>query len=75
MIRYLKNGVSAQTVASEDARIRALVEEMLSAIERRGDLAVREYSEQLDHWGPPSFRLDRAQIDACYAALPARRPA
>ena len=72
MIRYLKNGVSAQTVASEDARIRALVEEMLSAIERRGDLAVREYSEQLDHWGPPSFRLDRAQIDACYAELPAR---
>ena len=72
MIRYLKNGVSAQTVATEDARIRTLVENMLSQIEQRGDGAVREYSDRLDHWAPSNFRLERSQIAACYEALPAQ---
>ena len=72
MIRYLKSGASTMTVAAEDAKIRALVETMLSDIQRRGDSAIREYSATLDHWSPESFRLDRNQIDACYAQLPAQ---
>ena len=72
MIRYLKEGVSAETVASEDAKIRTLVESMLSEIEKRGDSAVQEYSNRLDHWSPATFRLDRSQIAACYDSLPAQ---
>ena len=70
MVRYIKNGASVKTVATEDAKTRALVEGMLGEIQRRGDAAVREYSTRLDQWGPESFRLNRAQIDACYEALP-----
>jgi sulfopropanediol 3-dehydrogenase len=55
-----------------DAKVRAVVEEMLAAIGARGDAAVREYSERLDKWSPPSFRLSRAEIDACHAELPAQ---
>jgi len=55
--------------ATGDAKVRVVVEEMLAAIGARGDAAVREYSERLDKWSPPSFRLSRAQIDACHAEL------
>lgn len=71
MVRYVKKSALDATVAkSDDGKVRALVETMLAEIERRGDRAVREYSVQFDHWDPARFRLDRAAIDACYAALP-----
>ena len=57
-------------MASEDAKVRLLVEGMLADIERRGDAAVREYSERLDHWNPREFRLSAEQIEACYRELP-----
>ncbi len=70
MIRYLKRGASAATVATEDAKIRGIVETMLAEIEQRGDAAVRDHSNCLDQWAPASFRLDRAAIEACYRELP-----
>ena len=72
MIRYLKSGMRPADAATGDAKVRAVVEEMLAAIGARGDDAVREYSERLDKWSPPSFRLSRAQIDACHAELSAQ---
>ena len=72
MIRYLKSGMRPADAATGDAKVRAVVEEMLAAIGARGDDAVREYSERLDKWSPSSFRLSRAQIDACHAELPAQ---
>jgi sulfopropanediol 3-dehydrogenase len=72
VIRYIKNGASVETLATEDAKTRSVVETMLGEIQRRGDAAVREYSERLDQWSPESFRLGRAQIDACYEALPSQ---
>lgn len=72
MIRYLKSGMRPADAAIGDAKVRAVVEEMLAAISARGDAAVREYSERLDKWSPPSFRLSRAEIDACHAELPAQ---
>lgn len=72
MIRYLKSGMRPADAATGDAKVRAVVEEMLAAIGARGDDAVREYSERLDKWSPLSFRLSRAQIDACHAELPAQ---
>ena len=72
MIRYLKQGKSAEQAGSEDARIRTKVEEMLAQILERGDAAVHEYSSRLDHWSPQSFRLGRQEIEACYRELPAQ---
>ena len=70
MIRYLKRGISAERAATEDAKVRALVEQVLTDIGQRGDAAVRECSARFDRWAPESFRLTRAQIDACYDRLP-----
>jgi sulfopropanediol 3-dehydrogenase len=72
MIRYLKHGRSSEDTAADDAGVRRTVEEMLADIASRGDSAVREHSERLDRWSPPSFRLTRADIDACHAALDPR---
>ena len=70
MIRYLKNGRSADDAASDDAKVRTTVEGMLADIGSRGDVAVREYSEKLDKWSPASFRLTKAEIEECYRQLP-----
>ena len=72
MIRYLKKGVTREQAASDDARVRRTVEDILADIARRGDMAVRDYSLRFDQWDPESFRLDRSAIDACYAALDAQ---
>ena len=68
MARHLKRGIDASTKAEADARVRATVEAILKDIEARGDAAVRELLGPLSTSGrPPSFRLTREQIDACYA--------
>lgn len=72
MIRYLKEGRSVEELASDDAKVRATVENILEDIETRGDAAVRALSETFDKWSPDSFRLTREQIDACYEALDKR---
>jgi len=72
MVRYLKSGMSDEQKATEDIRVRGVVEQMLSGIASRGDTAVREYSEKLDKWSPTNFRLSRLEIEACYRELPAQ---
>ncbi len=69
MAKYLKEGVSVEEAQNQDAKVRAIVEDILGQIETRGDRAVREYSEKFDKWGPETFRLSREEIDACYAEL------
>jgi sulfopropanediol 3-dehydrogenase len=69
VIRYFKSGAPAEAVATLDASVRSRVEAMLAEIQREGDRAVRRYSQQLDQWDPPHFRLERAQIDDCYRQL------
>ena len=69
MATYLKQGFPLDEAQSKDAQVRGTVEEIIAQIESRGDAAVAEYSEKFDRWAPPSFRLSREQIDACYAEL------
>jgi sulfopropanediol 3-dehydrogenase len=69
MVRFLKEGVSVEETQTQDVKVRAIVEDILGNIERTGDAAVREYSEKFDTWSPPSFRLSREEIDACYEEL------
>ncbi|MEZ5473947.1 MAG: histidinol dehydrogenase [Steroidobacteraceae bacterium] len=69
MIRYLKPGRPTADIATDDIKVRATVEQMLAEIGTRGDAAVREFSAKFDDWSPASFRLSRADIDACYRRL------
>jgi sulfopropanediol 3-dehydrogenase len=67
-MRYLKKA-SPQT--REDlSTIRETVAEMLDAIEREGDAAVHRYSERLDRWNPPSFRLSPDELREIEQRLP-----
>ena len=72
MARWLKNGIDPDLKQKADAQVRRTVEEILEGIDARGDAAVRELSERFDKWSPESFRLTRAEIDACYEELDAQ---
>ena len=75
MPRYLKTGISDDARADADAKVRRTVEDILAAIDARGDAAVREYSVRFDGWSPDDFRLSRVAIDACYERVSARERA
>lgn len=72
MARWLKTGKSAEERAEDDAKIRAIVEQALDDIARRGDDAVRELSRKFDHWDREDFRLAPDEIEACLAQLSER---
>ncbi len=72
MIRYIKEGISAEKAATDDAKVRSIVEEILADIGDRGDAAVRELSEKFDKWSPTTFRLSSDDIKACYEKLGAQ---
>ncbi len=57
MIRHLKHGKPETERSDDDAKVRAIVEDTLKAIEERGDEAVRELSEKFDGYTPERFRL------------------
>ncbi|OLF76831.1 histidinol dehydrogenase [Alteromonas sp. W12] len=69
MIKYLKQGKQAEEKAIDNQKVKDIVENIISDIERRGDEAVSQYSGQFDKWTPESFRLSREEIDACYEQL------
>ncbi len=72
MIRYLKRGKDAASIAAADAQVRSTVEGILKNIEQRGDDAVREYSKKFDQWDPASFTLSQGDIEAAVKQLSAR---
>jgi sulfopropanediol 3-dehydrogenase len=67
MAEYLKQEPMYSAEVSES--VRTTVSEMLLRIEREGADAIRAYSRELDDWGPPSFVVDRADIEAATASL------
>jgi sulfopropanediol 3-dehydrogenase len=72
MIRYLKRGKDAASIAAADAQVRSTVEGILKSIEQRGDEAVREFSKKFDQWNPASFTLSQADIETAVKQLSAR---
>ena len=66
MARYLKTGITDEARADADSKVRATVEAIIADVEKRGDAAVREYSQKFDKWAPGDFRLSREQIDGYY---------
>ena len=65
MREYLKKAVVRPP--ESDEAVRAVVAEILGAVRREGDAAVRRYSEKLDRWSPASFKLSSAEIEAAIA--------
>ena len=63
MARYLKKGKDAEEVAQDDAKTRQIVEEILSDVEKNGDVAVRKLSAKFDNWSPESFRVSENEIE------------
>ena len=71
-IEYLKRSKPASEIAADDARTRATVESILSDIEARGDMAVRDLSEKFDQYSPQQFRLTDSEIEAAMNKVSAR---
>ena len=69
MISHLKKGKSVEAKAEIDSQVRGTVESIIADVERRGDAAVRMYSEKFDKWNPPSLRLTEGEIQACIASI------
>jgi sulfopropanediol 3-dehydrogenase len=72
MARFLKTGITDDAAAEADAQVRAIVEEIIADVKKRGDEAVRDWSRKFDNWAPASFRLSDEQISAAYNELDAQ---
>jgi sulfopropanediol 3-dehydrogenase len=72
VIRHLKKGQDAASLAAADGQVRATVETILADIEKRGDQAVREYSKRFDQWDPADFLLSKDAIAQAMGRLSAR---
>ena len=68
MIRKLKEGIDSEVAATNNAKVRAIVEETLGNIEKNGDQAVREYAKKFDNWDG-DFKLSKEFIAGCYERL------
>ena len=72
MIRHLKTARSQRERAADDAKVRAVVEDILGDIAERGDAAVRELSEKFDKYSPNEFRLSEQDIKAAVSKVAKR---
>lgn len=69
MREHLKT--AAPKPAESDEAVRRTVAEIIAAVRHEGDAAVRRYSQALDHWSPPSFKLSPAEIERAMARVSA----
>jgi sulfopropanediol 3-dehydrogenase len=75
MAEYLKRGKPAEARAEDDAKVRGIVEGILSDIATRGDAAVRELSAKFDGYEPQAFRLTPSEIEAAMQQVSTREMA
>ncbi len=61
MATHLKRRIAAEMTDEMDRKVRATVEGILADVKKRGDAAVREYSEKFDKWVPK--KLTQAEIE------------
>jgi sulfopropanediol 3-dehydrogenase len=66
MTTYLKR--AEQPTAATSAEVRATVSEILLDVEHHGTSALRRWSQRLDGWDPPSFRIGARELAAAEAA-------
>src|SRR2546423_3135987 len=62
MATYLKRRIAQEVSDEMDRKVRHTVEGILDDVKKRGDAAVREYSEKFDKWTPK--KLAKAEVEA-----------
>ncbi|MCW2984502.1 MAG: hpsN 2 [Conexibacter sp.] len=67
MSNYLKRAQARPEAAGQ--QVRDTVSQILLDVERRGEAALRHWSEQLDDWSPASFRVSDAERVAAAESL------
>ena len=67
MAEYIKRGNEQADAVTRE--ITDTVSEILSAVQREGEAAVRRYSAALDGWQPDRFTVGREEIDRAYASV------
>ena len=68
MATYLKRRIAQEVTDEMERKVRETVQSILADVKKRGDAAVREYSERFDKWAPQ--RLSRAEIDGILSRVP-----
>ncbi|GIU93102.1 MAG: hypothetical protein KatS3mg011_2008 [Acidimicrobiia bacterium] len=69
-MKYLKR--PAATPESVTQEIRQTVSRIISEVEKEGTAAVRRWSERLDGWSPPTFRVGDEEIRRAYHQMEPR---
>jgi sulfopropanediol 3-dehydrogenase len=64
--------MDVEQAAADREKVSAVVSDLIADIRRRGDAAVREYSQRFDGWAPDSFRLDEKAIQQCVDSMSQR---
>jgi sulfopropanediol 3-dehydrogenase len=69
-VTYIKKGITEEDSSANQAKAGQIVEGILSDVQQRRDLAVRELSQKFDNWSPESFRLSAKEIEDIIATVP-----
>jgi len=73
MATYLKRATTGGTgSAGRDDTVGKIVADVIAEIRKRGDEAVRVYSEKFDGWSPDRFRLSAEEIERIVSTVPAQ---
>ena len=67
MATHLKRRIAAAVTEEMDQKVRQTVEGILADVRKRGDAAVREYSEKFDKWVPK--KLSSSEIEKILAKV------
>ena len=67
MATHLKRRIARELTDEIDGKVRQTVEDILADVKKRGDAAVREYSEKFDKWTPK--KLSQSDIDKILAKV------
>ena len=67
MATHLKRRIARELTDEIDRKVRQTVEDILADVKKRGDAAVREYSEKFDKWTPK--KLSQSDIDKILAKV------
>lgn len=62
MATYLKRRIAQEITDEMERKVRETVQAILADVKKRGDAAVREYSERFDKWAPK--RLTQKELDS-----------
>jgi sulfopropanediol 3-dehydrogenase len=69
-VTYIKKGITEADSSANQAKAKQVVEGILSDVQQRRDVAVRELSAKFDNWSPESFRLSEKEIEDIIATVP-----